>query len=144
MSRQAKIYIACVIALGTAALLNGVSEWQPHEPMRLLCYLVVAGIAACLKVRLPGITGTMSVLFIVLLAGIVELDLPQTLFIGVLAILMQCFWHAKVRPRRVQLAFSVANISSAIWSSHFVYHALAGVAPSLEAPFRLSMAASIF
>ena len=144
MSRQARIYIACVIALGTAALWHGLSSWQPHQPTRLLAYLVVALIAACLKVRLPGITGTMSVLFIVLLAGIVELGVSETLLIACFAILMQCFWHAKVRPMPVQLAFSVANISSAIWISDFVYRALAGVAPSLEAPFRLSMAASIF
>src|SRR6478672_10930652 len=119
MSRQAKIYIACVIALGAAALWQGVSGWQPHDPMRLLCYLGVAAIAACLKIRLPGITGTMSVLFIILLAGIVELGLAETLLIGVFAILMQCFWHAKVKPRRVQLFFSMANISAAIWISHF-------------------------
>ena len=144
MSIQAKIYIACVIAIGAAALGSGLYGWQPHDLGRLLCYLLLAVTAACLKVRLPGITGTMSVLFILLLAGIVELGLPETLFIGVIAILVQCFWHAKVKPRAVQLFFSVANISSAIWLSHLVYASLAGAAPALEAPFRLSMAASIF
>lgn len=130
MSIQAKTYIACVIALGAAALGNGMYAWQPHDLGRLLCYLLLAAVAACMKVRLPGITGTMSVLFIVLLAGIVELGLPETLFIAVVAILVQCFWHAKVKPRAVQLVFSVANISSAVWLSHLAYASLAGAAPA--------------
>ena len=61
-----------------------------------------------------------------------------------IAILVQCFRHATVKPKAVQLAFTVANISSAIWVSDRAYASLAGAAPALEAPFRLSMAASIF
>ena len=144
MSRQAKIYIACVLAIGAAALGNGLFHWQPHDLARFFCYFSLAVPASCLKVRLPGITGTMSVLFVLLLAGIVDLGLPESLLIGVVCVIVQSFWHARVRPRAVQLWFSVANISSAVWISHFVYHSLAGVAPFLESPFRLSIAAAVF
>jgi PAS domain S-box-containing protein len=61
---------------------------------------------------------------------------------GVMAILVQCFWHAKVRPRPVQIVFSVANIAAAVWVSHFAYHSL--VSPSFGPPFRLTVAASVF
>jgi PAS domain S-box-containing protein len=144
LSRQAKIYIACVLAIGAAALGNGLFHWQPHDLARFFCYFSLAVPASCLKVRLPGITGTMSVLFVLLLAGIVDLGLPESLLIGVVCVIVQSFWHARVRPRAVQLWFSVANISSAVWISHFVYHSLAGVAPFLESPFRLSIAAAVF
>src|SRR6266699_233266 len=144
LSLKAKIYIACVIAIGAVALGNGLFHWQPREFVRFFCYLSLAVPASCLKVRLPGITGTMSVLFVFLLAGIVDLGLPETLLIGVICVVVQSFWHAKLRPRAVQLVFSVANISSAIWISHFVFRWLAGVAPFLEDPFRLSIAAATF
>src|SRR3954451_13176011 len=144
MSIRARIYIGFVLTAGAAALGNGLSSWQLHDPARFLSYLLIAAVASCLKVRLPGITGTMSVLFVVLLAGIVDLGLPETMFIGVASVLCQCFWHAKVKPRAVQLLFSVANIALAIWVSHLAYGMLAGVAPCLEAPFRLTMAASVF
>ena len=144
MSREAKIYIACVIAIGATALGNGLFHWQPHNLVRFFCYLLLAVPASCLKVSLPGITGTMSVLFVFLLAGIVDLGLPETLLMAVGCVVVQSFWHAKVRPRPIQLWFSAANISSAVWIAHFVYHSLARVAPFLEAPFRLSVAAAIF
>src|SRR3954453_5367728 len=118
MSIQARIYIGFVLTAGAAAIGNGLSSWQLHEPARFLCYPLIAAVASCLKVRLPGITGTMSVLFVVLLAGIVDLGLAETMFMGVASVLCQCFWHAKVRPRAIQLLFTVANISSAIWASH--------------------------
>jgi PAS domain S-box-containing protein len=144
MSRQAKIYIACVIATGAAALGNGLFQWQPHGLVRFFCYLALAVPASCLKVRLPGITGTMSMLFVFLLAGIVDLSLPETLLMAVVCVIVQSLWHPKVRPRAIQLWFSAANMSSAVWISHFVYHLLAGVAPFLEAPFRLSIGAAAF
>src|SRR5260370_15954418 len=144
MSVQARIYIGCVIAVGGAGLGNGFFHWEPHDLVRLFCYFSLAIPASCLQVRLPGITGTMSVLFVFLLAGIVDLGLPETLLVGVVCVLVQSFWHARVRPRPVQLVFSAANISFAVWISHFVFRSVAGIAPFLEAPFRLSVAASAF
>jgi signal transduction histidine kinase len=123
MSLKARIYIGVVIALGAAALGHGLSLWVPHNLVRFLCYLALAIPASCLKVTLPGITGTMSVLFVFLLAGIVDLDLPQTLVIGVVCVIVQSFWHSRLRARAIQVVFSVATLSS---------------------PFRLAIAASVY
>ena len=50
--------------------------------MRFFCYLAVAVLASGLKVQLPGIDGTMSVNFLFILLGVLELSLPETLVIG--------------------------------------------------------------
>jgi PAS domain S-box-containing protein len=144
MSKHAKLYIGLVLLLGTSAMVHGFSHWEPLDPARLLCYFAVAVTAACLKVRLPGITGTMSVLFMVVLSAIVDLGLAGTLLITCTAILFQCFWHAKVRPSPVQLIFTVTNISSAVWISHYAYAKITWAAPWIEAPFRLAAASSVF
>ena len=123
MSLSARAYIALIIAAGAACIARGVWFWVPHDLLRFGCYLMLAIPAACLKVSLPGITGTMSVLFVFLLAGIANLGLPETLIIGSTCVLVQSFWHAKVRPRAVQLAFSIANIAMAITAAHLAYHA---------------------
>src|SRR5215469_12243204 len=122
MSFKAKAYITTVMAVGMAVLAHGLSLWSPHDLVRFLCYLLLAVPASCLKVPLPGVTGTMSVLFVFLLAGVAELTLPQTLIIGLAAVLAQCFWHAKVRPLPVQLAFNTASMSTAIGATWFIYH----------------------
>jgi PAS domain S-box-containing protein len=144
MSFKAKVYVTTVTTVGMAILARGLSLWSPNDSLRFLCYLLLAVPASCLKVRLPGITGTMSMLFIFLLAGVAELTLAQTLIIGVASVLAQCWWHAKVRPSLVQLAFNVASISTAIGATWFVYHALFASAGFLSPPFRLAVAASVF
>ena len=140
MSLKARIYIGVVIALGAAALGHGLSLWVPHNLVRFLCYLALAIPASCLKVTLPAITGTMSVLFVFLLAGIVDLDLPQTLVIGVVCVIVQSFWHSRLRPRAVQVVFSVATLALTITATQFVYSAV----PFLSSPFRLAIAASVY
>src|SRR5438874_4337100 len=140
MPFKARIYVGFVIGLGGLALINALHGWVPHELLRFLCYLALAIPASCLKVSLPGVTGTMSVLFVFLLAGVVELQLPETVIAGVLCVIAQCIWHSKSRPRAVQVIFSVANIVLAITATYVLYRA----APSLPTPFRLAMAASAF
>ena len=140
MSLRAKIYIAVVIVLGAASVVRGFHLWIPHDLLRFLGYLALAIPASCLKVRLPKITGTISVLFIFLLAGIVDLGLPETLAIGVLCVVVQCFWKAKSRPRVVQVLFSVATVALTITATDFVY----GRLRDIPSPFRLALAASIY
>src|SRR3954463_14715441 len=110
----AKIYIGVIIALGAMATLRGILLWDPHDFVRFTCYLALAVPASCLKVRLPGVNGTMSVLFLFLLAGIVELGLPETLLIGTVCTLFQCYWRPKAPPRPVQVLFSVAALLIAV------------------------------
>jgi PAS domain S-box-containing protein len=141
---MAKLYIALVLAVGAAVLGLGIYSWHPHELAPFLCCLVLAIPASGLKVRLPGITGTMSVLFVFLLAGIAELGLAETLIVGAICAVVQSYWHAKVRPRLVQLLFSVANLSFAIGLAHLVYRSSAVLVPFLQAPVRLLIAASVF
>jgi len=141
MSLRARLYIAFIISLGTAALTRGVLEWSVPRLLPFLCYLMLAVPASCLKVTLPGIrNGTMSVLFIFLLGGIVNLNISETLFIGALCVIAQSLWHSRFGVRLVQVAFSVATISVAITATDFVYHAIPVVFP----PLRLAIAVSIF
>ena len=140
MSLTAKLYIAAVVALGALALVDGLSV--PQDLVGFACYFALAIPASCLKVRLPGVTGTMSVLFVLVLAVIADLGLPEAMIIGVCCTLVQSVWHAKARP--VQLLFTVANIASAVWLTNAAYQFLSHVAPTLQVPFRLSIATAIF
>lgn len=144
MPLRARIYIAFILGLGTVCLAYGFSGWNPQDLPRFLCYLALAIPASCLKVRLPGITGTMSVLFLFLLAGVAELGLAETLVIGITCVLVQSIWHAKVRPRAIQLLFNIATISSAVTAAYFAYQSPWGAAFAVQAPFRLMLAASTF
>lgn len=140
MSLKAKIYIGFVLALGAIALAHGLYLWAPHKLPRFFFYLAMAIPASCLKVPLPKITGTMSVLFIFLLAGIVELGLPETLVIGAICVIVQSFWHARLRVRAIHVVFSVATLALTITATHAVYAAV----PFHSNAFRLAIAASVY
>jgi PAS domain S-box-containing protein len=144
MSFAAKAYITFITVLGAACAYAGVTHGPPQDLLRWFCYLLLAIPASGLKVPLPGVTGTMSVLFLFLLAGTVELGLSETMLIGAICVLVQSYWRARVRPRPVQVAFSVANILIAIASSYFVFHATLLRTVSVGSPFRLALAASVF
>ena len=85
--------------------------------------------------------GTMSVLFVFLLAGIVELGLPETLVIAAVCTLVQSYWRPKHKPKWVQILFSIALLFIASTAGDFAYNMpwVAG-AP----PFRLALMASVF
>ena len=118
MSLKARVYISLVISMGALALIHGLYRWDVPDTSRFIWYLALAIPASCLKVSLPGIKiGTMSVLFIFLLGGTVELNLSQTLVIGCVCVIAQSLWHSKFGAKPVQIAFSVAAISIAIKAS---------------------------
>jgi len=139
---KARVYIGVVVAVGTAALCRGALHWSPWDVPRFACYLLLAVLASGMKVTLPGVTGTMSVLFIFLLAAVSELHLQEALVIAVSCILVQCYWHAKVPPKPVQILFSLANIAFAVSATDYLYHL--SLIAGLQVPFRLAIAASVF
>ena len=77
-------------------------------------YLAVALASSGLKINLPSVTGTMSMNFLFVLIGVAELSLGETLVMGCLGILVQSTFHAKKRPRTVQVAFNVASMACSI------------------------------
>jgi len=54
-----KMFIAAVVITGAAVLVNGLLHWETSRPIELAALLVMSLIASRLKVRLPGINGTM-------------------------------------------------------------------------------------
>lgn len=128
MSVRAKIYLASVYLVGVATMAWALWNWQMSDPVRFACYLIVALLASSLKVSLPGINGSMSVNFFFIILGVMELSLPETLIIGCGCTMVQSFWRAHSRPKLVQVAFNVANMSTAIVAAGLAYQFVAMVA----------------
>ena len=120
MRPVAKIYIAAVLVLGTASMIC--ANWRLASPWEFLCVLCVAVVASGMKVRLPGILGTLSVNYLFILVGITDLTSGEAIVIGCSSALMQCLWHAKTRVQPVHAAFSTMNVAIAASASYLFYH----------------------
>lgn len=144
MSLKSKAYLIAILAAGVISLARYLPEFRPHDPFRFTAYLILALLASGLKVNLPGIRGTMSVLFLFLLIGVIELSLPETLVIAVAASFVQSFWHARERPKLIHLSFNVASLVIATISTEFAYTAPTWLKPDIPLPARLASAAAMF
>src|SRR5215831_19008937 len=60
VSRTAKAYITLVIVSGTLILLLAAGSWSSTNLKQFIIFLGLAALASTLKVRIPGIEGTMS------------------------------------------------------------------------------------
>ncbi len=121
MPIKARIYIGSILLAGLAAIVLATLKWECQDPVRFGSYLVLALLSSGLKISLPGIFGTMSVNFLFILIGILDLSFGETILIGCAATLVQCFYHAKFQPSLLHTSFSVASIACAIWISWTVH-----------------------
>src|ERR1700761_4406846 len=107
LSLQTKAFVCVTVLIGAVVMTVAFANWQSHDFMRFVCYLAVAILASGLKVQLPGIDGTMSVNFLFILLGVLELSLPETLVIGCAASLVQSVWQTRGRRDPIKILFNV-------------------------------------
>ena len=144
LSIQTKAFVGITASIGVVVLAYALLHWQSHDLMRFVCYLAVAVLASGLKVQLPGIDGTMSVNFLFILLGVLELSLPETLVIGCTATLVQSVWQARKRLDPVKVLFNMAGMmANASALTYISYHWLAARFGSNK-PMLLMVAALVF
>src|SRR5215470_14970198 len=112
MPIRAKLYITVTAGVGVAIFVMALLHWHSDDLLRFACYLFIAALASTMKVSLPGIEGTMSVHFLFVLLGILELSLPETLIIGCAAALLQSLWKPKRQPEFPKVVFNVLGMTA--------------------------------
>jgi diguanylate cyclase (GGDEF)-like protein/putative nucleotidyltransferase with HDIG domain len=115
-------YVAAVCAIGLALLASQLLVWSSQDLLRFGCYVIIAIICSGLRFSLPGVTGTMSMNFLFILMGFLEMTLPETMMIGCIGTLMQCLWKLKGRLNRIQACFSLSNTAISIYLCYNLYH----------------------
>ena len=119
--RFAYLHVAAHIAIGAAIILWALLNWQSHDQLRFFSFLGAALLASVLKVRLPGVTGTVSVNALFILVAIVNLNLPEAVVLGALSIFAQSTWRPKNRLKPVQVLFNVCSLATAVYVTARVY-----------------------
>ncbi|MGA2419603.1 MAG: HD domain-containing phosphohydrolase [Candidatus Acidiferrum sp.] len=117
------------------------ASWPDLGPF--ICYFILAMLASGMKIKLPGVTGTMSVIFLFILIGIHELSIAETLMISLAGTLVQCYWKTRTRPKAVQVLFNVSSMSTAVGVAAYAYRESAGILRN-SPPLMLILAATVF
>src|SRR5260221_5082104 len=93
MPKNAKTYVAIVVAAGAAILLFAAGSWSSANVRQFALFLGLAALASTCKVRIPGMETTMSPNFVFLLLSIVTCRLSEVVVIGLTAALVQSCWR---------------------------------------------------
>src|SRR5271157_6335808 len=120
LSPGAQAFIGLVVVSGTGVLVFGAVHQTSRNIAEFICYLGIAILASRLKVNLPGITGTLSVNFLFILIGVLELSFTETLILGAVSMLAQCFYPD--RPKAIQVTFNVCAGAVSTALAYGVYH----------------------
>ncbi len=117
----AKSYIGALTLASLGVVVYCAITWRTANMGQFLLYLVCGIMCASMKVWLPGITGTLSVHYLFVLASVTELTLPQTVIIGSLSGVSQLFWSARSRPNSVQVLFAFTSLTLSSTLTFLVY-----------------------
>jgi hypothetical protein len=121
MPRIAKTYITLIICAGATILLFAAGSWSSFSLRQFGIFLGLVAVSSTLKVRIPGIEGTMSPNFVFLVLGMSICSLSEVAAIALVAALVQSLWAAK-NPRLVQVVFSgAALVLSATLARQFAH-----------------------
>jgi diguanylate cyclase (GGDEF)-like protein/putative nucleotidyltransferase with HDIG domain len=124
MPRQlgAELFIGAMALAATACFWFAFTHWYSSDPLKFFCYLAVALLASFLKIKLPGINGTMSVNFLFILLGVLEMSFSETLVIGFAAFLVQSYWKSSKRLQPIHVIFNLSYLPVGTAAAYYIYH----------------------
>jgi hypothetical protein len=141
---RALLYVRITALLGLIVLGVAIAGWDSPDAYRYLAFFGIAVIASGMRIHVPGLTGSLSLTFLFVLFGLVELTLSETILMAGVMTLIQCYWNQKKRPRPAKVVFNVAAmlVATAAAGSAFQSPWLAGVTG--EGAARLAWATLVF
>src|SRR5271165_5272203 len=117
----AEVFIAAMALAALGCFGIAFAHWHSTDPIKFLCYLAVALLASSLKIKLPGINGTMSVNFLFILLGVLEMSFAETLVIGFAAFLVQSYWKSSKSFKPIHVVFNLSQLPVGTAASYLTY-----------------------
>ncbi|MGA3090762.1 MAG: hypothetical protein ABSD75_19325 [Terriglobales bacterium] len=118
---KAKVMIGMVAVASLCALSFGVVRWQSQAWPQLVLLLAAAALSSRLKVKLPGMTSSMSGNLPVILLGVTQLGLFASLLVAITAAIAQSYSGGnKTKP--VQFVFNACTLLNAAGLAYLVFH----------------------
>ncbi|MDZ4801605.1 MAG: HD domain-containing phosphohydrolase [Bryobacteraceae bacterium] len=144
MTALTRFYIGFIIALGVCVLVINCVQWESANLFRFGTYVLLACLSGGLKIRLPGVTATLSGAFLIVLLSIAALSTPETVMIAIISAVVQYAWQSAIKLRVAQAAFNASNVAVAAWVASKVLHSpfLPGI--GFEHPLSLALASLVY
>jgi len=123
VSKRSRAFWLIIIFCGYSLAGSILTGWRPAhtEYPRLVLYIVAAIATSGFKVRLPGIFSTLSMNYVFIISGLIDVGLAGGILISTAGVLGQTFYKCKKRPQWQHIVFNVATIWLAVASAHLCF-----------------------
>jgi len=118
---KAKVMIGMVAVASLCPLFFGVINWHMPAWPQLALLMAAAVLSSRLKVKLAGMTSTMSGNLPVILLGVTQLGLLGSLLVAATAAIAQSYGSGK-KVNAVQFLFNTCTLMNACAVAYFAYH----------------------
>lgn len=130
MSQRGQLYRTLILLLGAGILFSQSLAWADLSNPIFLAYLGLAAAASLLRVGVPTASGTLSIAFVFILAGLAQLPQSTTLIIGITSTVIRCLRdrdHSSVSWR--SMAFQVAAATIGMQAADMAFHEMMRIMP---------------
>ena len=140
-SMSARMFVALIALSGILILVDAGFKARSVPSVRFVAFLVAACLAARLKIKLPGLTGTMSVNLPFILVAAAEMNSAEALAVGFISTFAQCLPKGR-KLNLAQAAFNCGTIVLAVTAARYIF-ASPSIASAISSPsLRLGAAAA--
>jgi hypothetical protein len=118
---KAKVMIGMVAVASLCALSFGVVRWQSQAWPQLVLLLAAAAISSRFKVKLPGMTSSMSGNLPVILLAVTQLGLFASLLVAITAAIAQSYSGGN-KAKSIQFVFNSCTLLNAAGLAYLAFH----------------------
>ena len=141
---KAKVMIGMVAVASLCALSFGVVRWQTQAWPQLLLLMAAAALSSRLKVKVPGMTSSMSGNLPVILLGVTQLGLFASLLVAVTAAIAQSYTSGGNKTKPIQFVFNACTLLNASGLAYLAYHSQIGARATAHTMSLVLAAATYF
>jgi hypothetical protein len=122
-TRRIKTFIgAMMLAAGITAGYAGFESHSMHAYFTL-AVLVLAAVTSRMRVKLPGINGTMSVNLPFLLTAVISLSAAEAVLVTCISTVVQCWPRKNSKFNPQQMVFNISMMAFASCTASLMFHA---------------------
>ncbi len=107
---------------GLATMALAFRGWIPGAQPQFAVYLLLTLATSGMKIAFPGVKGSTSLAFIVIMLAMTELNPPETLFLAVASATAYLIWYGRGFVKPIHFFFNLGSIALAAGTGIYIYH----------------------
>jgi len=144
LSSTSKAFITLVVAAGAAVLVDALLHWRPANLAAFVALLTLSVVASRMRVKLPGVTGVMSMNLPFILVAVAEVSTPEALLIGCISTVVQSLPQGGRQFNFIRVLFNFSNMALAVSATRLLYTSEALASTLKSHPLLMAVAAAGF